>query len=433
MTRSRRPSSVPARPLAARTWRGTRPRTYACAWLLLALALPLRAAAQDQPAGAAPPAPGTRVTFGGEAAVSFAKEDYAYFNYTTDGYGGLRLARFDGSAALSVGSRFALVGDVRLQNGLGEGGWQFRPYAVFARVRPFASAPVDIQVGLIPPVFGAFSRRSYGADNPLIGLPLGYQYVTTLRADALPSSIDNLLAKRGTGWRVHYPVGNPSADHGVPLADGLRYPAGVEVHAGGGLVEASVAVTTGSLSIPQAHDVGWNPQVSGRLSVSPIAGLVLGLSASHGTFLTKALTDSLGTTGQDGANDQTAVGFDAEYSRGHWIARAEGIYSRWRLAESAPPNVAEPLTAFAFDVEGRYRILPGLYAALRFDHLGFSTVCGETAGCLPWDAPVRRIEAGGGYSLRRNIVVKAVYQYNQRDGSFNPTEGIASVQLLVWY
>ena len=31
--------------------------------------------------------------------------------------------------------------------------------------------PFDIQAGRIPPVFGVFARRSYGADNPLIGYP----------------------------------------------------------------------------------------------------------------------------------------------------------------------------------------------------------------------------------------------------------------------
>jgi len=93
---------------------------------------------------------------------------------------------------------------------------------------------------------------------------------------------------------------------------------------------------------------------------------------------------------------------------------------------------ADPLRAFAFDVEGRYRILPGLYAAIRLDHLGFSELCGS-ADCLPWDAPVRRVEAGGGYSIRRNIVVKAVYQYNWRDGTFRPTQGLASAQLMVWF
>jgi hypothetical protein len=398
---------------------------------MIALVFCGRAVAQDA-SGGPPVNLSTRYSFGGEASLSVAPDDYAYFNYSTSDYNLLRLAQFDVSAALHVGSWFSLVGDLRLQGAIGEGGWQLRPYALFARFRPWSKRAVDIQVGLIPPVFGAFSRRAYGTDNPLIGFPLGYQYVTTLRADALPASPDELLAQRGHGWLVAYSVGNPAPGSGVPLDNGLRYPAGVEFHAGSGRVEASVAVTTGSLSIPDSLDVGWQPQVSGRFVVRPIAGLVLGASASHGTFLTRALTDTLGTTGESGSNDQTAAGFDAEYSRGHVIVRAEGIYSRWRLPHSAPPHLSEPLGAFSFDVEGRYRILPGLYGAIRADWLDFTEICGST-GCLPWDAPVRRIEAGGGYQIRRNIVVKGVYQYNWRDGTFRPREGLASVQLLVWF
>jgi hypothetical protein len=400
-------------------------------WLLLALVCSGRAAGQGAPSEPSANL-GTRYSFGGEASVSVAPEDYSYFNYSTDAYSVLRLARFDASGAVRLGSRFSLVGDLRLQGAIGEDGWKVRPYALFARIRPWREKALDIQVGLIPPVFGAFSRRAYGTDNPLIGFPLGYQYVTSLRADAVPGSADELLAKRGRGWLVRYSVGNTASDHGVPVDNGLRYPAGVEVHAGGGRVEASVAVTTGSLSIPDSLGVGWRPQISGRFVVRPIAGLVLGVSASHGTFLTRALTDTLGTTGEGGSNDQIAAGFDAEYSRGHVIVRAEGILSRWRLPQSAPPYLTEPLQAFSFDIEGRYRILPGLYAAIRADRLDFSEICGSI-GCLPWDAPVRRVEAGGGYAIRRNIVVKGAYQYNWRDGTFRPREGFVSAQLLVWF
>ena len=69
------------------------------------------------------------------------------------------------------------------------------------------TAPLDIQAGRIPPVFGAFARRTYGADNPLIGYPLAYQYLTSLRPDAVPATADDLLAMRARGWRASYPVG----------------------------------------------------------------------------------------------------------------------------------------------------------------------------------------------------------------------------------
>ena len=52
----------------------------------------------------------------------------------------------------------------------------------------------------MPPTFGAFARRTYATDNPLIGYPLAYQYLTSLRPDALPANADELLRMRGRGW-----------------------------------------------------------------------------------------------------------------------------------------------------------------------------------------------------------------------------------------
>jgi hypothetical protein len=398
---------------------------------MLALAVPVSAAAQELAAGPATTT-GRRLTIAGEAAVTVSPDDHAYFNYSTEAYSLLRLVRLDGSATVRLGSRLSLLGDLRVQAGIGEGSVRARPYALFARIHPWPEKALDIQVGLIPPVFGAFSRRGYGTGNPLIGLPLGYQYLTSLRADAMPLSADDLLARRGGGWRVQYAVGNLAPDHGVPLMDGSRYPAGVEVHAGRGPVEISAAVTTGSLSMPASREVGGNPQVSGRFVVRPVVGLILGASASRGTFLARSLTDALGTTGEGGTNDQRAAGFDAEYSRGHWIVRAEGIFSTWRVPHLQAPFVSDRLRAFAIDFEGRYRVLPGLYVAIRADRLDFSEICGSTA-CLPWDAPVRRVEAGGGYSIRRNVVVKAVYQRNWRDTTDEGPLSLASAQLMVWF
>ena len=53
-----------------------------------------------------------------------------------------------------------------------------------------------------PPSFGAFGRRAYNADNPLIGYPLAYQYLTSLRADAIPATADDLLRMRGARLAV---------------------------------------------------------------------------------------------------------------------------------------------------------------------------------------------------------------------------------------
>jgi hypothetical protein len=402
-----------------------------CACLLFLVAMPSPGAAQWVPAGPLTTA-GGRLTLGAEAAASIAPDDEAYFNYSDYSYNLLRQVRVDGSGVFRLTGRISLLGDIRVEGPIGEGQWAVHPYALFVRLRPVAQRAVDIQAGLIPPVFGSFSRRGYGADNPLIGFPLGYQYLTSLRADALPASADDLLRMRGRGWRVAYPVGSSYADHGVPLVDGLHNQIGVEVHAGNEPLEASAALTTGSLSVPGSVERQGGAQVSGRVAWRPTTGLVFGVSGARAAFVSRAVTDALGAAASSSANDQRALGFDAEYSRGYFLVRSEGIVSSWRVPSLRAPFINGPLRAVAIDIEGRYRIKPGLYAALRLDRLDFNEITGS-AGTLPWDAPVRRVEVGGGYSLQRNVLVKLAYQYNRRDTTVERTSGLVSAQLLFWF
>ena len=76
---------------------------------------------------------------------------------------------------------------------------------------------------------------------------------------------------------------------------------------------------------------------------------------------------------------------------------------------------------------------PGLYVAGRLDRLSFSEI--ETSrGALPWDAPVVRAEVGVGYSVRRYLLLKAVYQYNHRDGGYTRQEGnLVAGQVVIWF
>ena len=59
---------------------------------------------------------------------------------------------------------------------------------------------------------------------------------------------------------------------------------------------------------------------------------------------------------------------------------------------------------------------------------------GAATGAEPWDAPVTRVEVGGGYSLQRNLVFKLSYQHDRRDGG--PLERKATfvaAQLVYWF
>ena len=379
-----------------------------------------RAFAQVLPEGPITTANGT-VTVSGEVAATFGARDHqAYFNYTDYEHNALRMFRISLAGMWRPAARLAFLTELR-----SEDKEHLIPYAMYVRVRPFAGRNFDIQAGRIPPVFGTFVRRAYGSDKMLIGLPLAYQYLTTLRADAIPASTDDLLARRGTGWLVKFPVGPQVFAPGLPLVSAYRWDTGFQAHFGTEYFEAAGAVTTGTLANPHVRDDNDGKQVSGRVAFHPVVGLVVGASAARGEFLAKDLTAPYVQALGRHSYAQRAIGLDAEYSRGYWIVRGEFIDSRWNLPAVGVPAIVKPLRASSGFVETRYRFTPRYFAAIRADRLTFSKIVGSLPfpGAIPgvptpWDAPVTRIEAGGGVNLQRNLTLRGVLQFNKRDRGF---------------
>ncbi|MBI3492759.1 MAG: hypothetical protein HY047_13425 [Acidobacteria bacterium] len=370
-----------------------------------------------------------RVTIGGDVSATMGSSDPGFFDYTDYEHSALRMLRVDVSAAVNGGDHLSLLAELRTEN-LDS----VQPYALYARIRPWTKRAFDIQVGRVPPTFGAFARRTYANDNPLIGYPLAYQYLTSLRPDALPASTDELLRKRSLGWLTRYSLGNAAADKGVPLVSAFRWDTGVQVHATAGVVNVTGAVTAGTVSNPLFSDDNNGRQVAGRIELRPVSALIVGASVARGPFVAvSAVRAALGDDSRAGEFTQTAWGADVEYSRGYYLLRVETIVSDWRLPIVKTPDLQLALRAVSTSAEGRYKIRPGLYAAARVDYLGF----GDVAGSLitePWDAPVTRVEVGGGYSIQRNLQLKVSYQYNHRDGGvLEQLAHLKAAQLVFWF
>jgi hypothetical protein len=374
---------------------------------------------------------GGQVVLSAQVDASMAADDRpGYFNHTDYEHSVLRLFQAALTAAWRPATRLAFLAEVRTEN-LDTP----RVYAAFVRIRPWAGRAFDIQAGRIPPSFGAFGRRAYGLDNPVVGYPLAYQYLTSLRADALPASADDLLARRGRGWRVAYPIGQEGFDAGLPLVSSFRWDTGLQVRAGGKPLEATAAVTAGTLSNPGTSDHNGGVQVSGRIALRPGPAWVLGFSAARGPFAARVATSALPPHATGGRPTQTAWGADAEYSRGHWLVRGELVHSSWSLPAVDEPRITRPLEALGAWIETRYRLTPRVYVAGRADRLGFSTIEGTLfdGAPTPWDARVVRLEMGGGYYVRRNVVLRAVYQYNHRDDTRTSHRHFVAGQGLYWF
>jgi hypothetical protein len=396
-----------------------------CAVLLLVLASPHDARAQILPEAPISVA-GGHLVFGAEVSATFAPEDPGFFNYTSYEFSALRNLRLSVSTEIRATDRVQVLGEVRLDQGR-----VLEAYGLFVRVRPWPARRFDIQAGRVPPTFGAMSRTAYGSSNLLIGQPLAYQYLTSIRPDALPATPDDLLRMRGRGWLSRFPVGNDVEAPGLPLVNTSRWDTGVQVHGVAGMIEWTGAVTAGSLSDPRFHDNNGGRQVAGRAVFRPAASMAFGASAARGAWLNETLEHDV--AGADGErSQQTAFGVDAEYSAGPFLVRGEAIRSTWQLPGFGAWQLDEPLAAISSLLEGRYKVAPGVYLAARGERIDFSPIRGER-GLTEWDAQTWRFEAGAGYSILRNVLVKGAFQLNGRDGGRIRRDAMFAGQVVYWF
>ncbi|HUL72901.1 MAG TPA: hypothetical protein VLT86_07355 [Vicinamibacterales bacterium] len=404
-------------------------------WGTLALAVVVLLGAFAGPAAGDPqetPAPSSapRVTGGGEVtAVAGPEDDQAFFNYTDYEHNALRVLRVRLLGEWRIWQRLSLLGEARTENGDG-----VQIPALYLRWQPWRDHNFDVQIGRIPPVIGSFPRRAYGRDNVVVGSPLPYQYLISLRPDALPATIDQLLRMRGRGWQPSYPIGSQALGPGIPVVSSFRWDTGAEASWRNQWMELAGAVTLGAPATPVVQDPSDGQQYSGRIAMHAPGGLTVGLSGARGGWINRSVLN-LVPESLRGRHNQTVVGVDAEAGVGPWLVRAEWLHSSFELPFVGETVQPAPLVADSAFVEGRYRFHPRWQIAARVDHLGFSTLVGTINNGAPttWDAPVERVEGILGFRARRNVEIRGGYQYNWRDGGRVHEQGYPTLMGLFWF
>jgi hypothetical protein len=369
------------------------------------------------------------LSVGGEIMMALGPPDEsAYFNYTGYETNALRTSRVRLMGEWRLAPAASVVGELRL-----DGASELTVPAVYLRWQPVASRPLHVQIGRIPPLIGAFARRAYGRDNAVIGLPLAYQYLTSLRDDALPYSIDDVTAMRGRGWASSYPVAGYQTGPGVPLVAVAEWDTGVEATWQSDRVTASAAVTLGAPSVPVVRDTNDGLMVSGRVSLFAPGGVTIGASAGRGAWMDRDALDFAGLN-DDVNPSQGIVGADAEYGYGAWLVRAEVLRSTFVLPLVATAPGGVNLAAWSTFGEVRYRPHPRWQLGMRVGRLDFSRVDTADSGAgVPWEAPVRRIETAITYRVTRAIDIRAGWQHNWREGGRVRERGFPVISALLWF
>ena len=395
--------------------------------LLLLTLLPRALSAQTLPAGPATAFDG-RLAAGAEVVATIGDHDEsAFFNYTDYEHNVLRMFRVALSGSWRPFERLAFVGEVQSEDLT-----EVRPYAAYVRIRPIRSVPLDIQAGRIPPVFGSFGRRAYNVNNPVIGYPLAYQYLTSLRPDAIPATHDDLLRMRARGWLATYPVGSPDLAPGIPLISAFRWDTGVQAHwrhghrGGRGRGDGRHA---GRPSRQRQQQ--WTPDLGTRGAASrhrPDRRRIrrtwrMARSRGHGTAAVRTRPRTIRQRGVWTPSTHAITGLCVR----SW-SRAVGRCPSRRLALGGEHRCAGrvgrgPLSLYATDLRGR---APRSSRLLEDQHRHGSAL-------VTWDAPVTRVETAVGYYLQRNLVARVTVQYNNRDGGRIERRTYFAGQLAYWF
>ena len=299
-------------------------------------------------------------------------------------------------------------------------------------------ADLSIQAGKIPTVFGNLGNRAYSPENPLISVPLVYHYFSSLRGNQLPANNLDLLQERGNGLSREFGGFEGGGAHrgfnGMPIIYDTCWDVGVQVIGSVSRLEYSVAVTQGTLSGPRALvlDDNRGKQLALRLKHVFSAELSVGGSFARGPYLNSVVQPALVEAQQVEDFNQRVYGIDVEYGVGHLSVVAEFMSNLWQT-----PNITDvqgnrtDLTNWSGYVEGKYVLRPGLFAALRYDTLGFGKIDdGSGFGKrVPWDYGVRSWEIGLGYYLTDQVIGKIVQQVHKIDEPGASWEPFWAVQL----
>jgi len=281
------------------------------------------------------------------------------------------------------------------------------------RIVNLADLGFNFQMGKFDMPFGNLADRRFASKNFLYGLPLIYEYRTSLPDQVATRA--GVLNSRGKGA-------------GMRLIDLGIYDIGAMIYGDVGRAHYAVAVANGTISSTYVRylndDTDFNKII--RFAYTPVIGLTLGASAAMSAYLGdegKPLPREEGSL-----HYQQMIGeVDVEFSRDRLLFNGEAVYSKWTVPFE---NEDTDLWALGYYAEAKYTWFPRFYTAARVSGLMFSRL--QLEGISPrWDNNMVEIEAGVGYHLARNTLMKLVRRETRTLEVTGPIDNLTVLQLAV--
>jgi hypothetical protein len=244
-------------------------------------------------------------------------------------------------------------------------------YGAYATWTPWLDRDLHLQAGKIPNPIGTYPPRTYSDKNPVMGMPLMYQYHSSFRGDIPVPSVDALLSEAGRGQDGVDYAGVPGDGgwRGMPVIYDFCWDVGLVALGSVRPLEFAVGVTNGTPSSSQpGRDNNGDKSIMGRLGIAPVPSLRLGVSASTGSYVPDDLEATLPVGASAERYDQTLFMADAEWTWDRYELRGEAIFNTWETP------FAGDLEVTGYYVEGKVAFAAGAWVAARYDQLLFDEV-----------------------------------------------------------
>jgi len=290
----------------------------------------------------------------------------------------------------------------------------------FLRYTFLSSRRLHLQLGKFVSPFGEYSQRHHTAADPFIRPPLLHEYRTMICPGFAPRFNDGFIRWKDDPDRFR-PIG-------APIIWATPYQPGIMLFGSIGKFDFRLAAVNSAPSsdpvqwVPDFNQ-GWNYSIVAHLGWRISPELTVGISFDHGPYSLESIKEMLPPGASINDYYQEMLGLNATYTRGKIAVRMELIFDAWEV-----PNVIEYPRDISYYLEVKYKFLPGLFGAVRYNGIYFNKIPYSNGEKDKWDYDVQRWQLGVGYAFSRRLEVRAEYMINRTIGPYDPEDNLFALQ-----
>lgn len=293
--------------------------------------------------------------------------------------------------------------------------WRADEYAL--RLTPWRDGRFNLQVGKFSTVVGGWVERHLSWDNPFVNAPLPYETPTLVSDMELPVT--------GQSFRD---VPRFDKYEFLPVLWGPVYAAGVSAAGRIGMFEYAAELKNAPVaSRPETWDDYRfdHPTVDLRVGLRPNEAWRFGFSAAEGAYLSPDARPLPSSEGGFAEYRQFVLGQDISYARGHLQLWAEAFEARFEVPRLGNADV------FTYYMEGKYKITPQLFAALRWNQEFFFSGRDPSGQAVAKPHDVSRVDVALGYRFTAHSQLKLQYSVARGDFTSDNLQGTFAAQFTV--